>query len=172
MKYYVLFIVILIFSSCQADYKLDFINKNLKKNSLDNMILIPKGKAIVGDDTWFEKGHKKRTVLVDAFYIDKYEVSNRDYNTCFKEKVCKKPEYYGMKELNSPMQPVVGVSFDDATTYCKWLGKRLPTEIEWEKAARGPNGNKYTWGNDKLTCKKAVYGGAWGKDCIKDNKFK
>ena len=172
MKYFILFTILFIITSCQSDYKLDFTNKNLKKNSLNDMVLIPEGKAVIGDDNWFEKGHKKTIINVKGFYIDKYEVSNRDYNTCFKAHVCKKPEYYGMKELNAPMQPVVGVSFNDALTYCKWLGKRLPTEVEWEKAARGTDGRKYPWGNDNLTCDKAVYGRAWGKDCIKNNKFK
>ncbi len=172
MRYFISFFIIFIVSSCQSDYKLDIINKNLKKDSLEDMILISKGKAIIGNDKWFEKGHKKKVIDVNSFYIDKYEVSNKNYNTCFKAKVCKRPEFYGVKELNSAMQPVVGVSFDDATAYCKWLGKRLPTEEEWEKAARGPNGNIYPWGNNLITCDKAVYGGSWGKDCIKDNKFK
>jgi len=127
-KISIIILISIIFISCQSDYKLNIINKDLKKNSYDNMVLIEAGEAIIGDDNWFEKGHKKRVVKLPAFYIDKYEVSNRDYNTCFKESVCKLPVYYGMKEVNNPMQPVVGVSFTDAATFCKWIGKRLPTE--------------------------------------------
>jgi len=172
MKYTILLFTVLLLISCQSDYKLDIINKNLKKNDISNMILIPKGNAIVGDDKWFEKGYSRKVVKIKDFYIDKYEVSNRNYNTCFKAGVCKRPEFYGKKEVNSPMQPIVGVSFDDAVTYCKWLNKRLPTEYEWEKAARGPNGNIYPWGNDDINCNKAVYGGAWSKECIKGGVFK
>jgi formylglycine-generating enzyme required for sulfatase activity len=170
-----LFITILLIS-CQSDYKLDKINPDLliqqkQVNNTTNMVLVESGNAIIGDDDWFEKGHKKKIVNIPSFYIDKYEVSNRDYNTCFNAKVCRKPEYYGMKEVNSPMQPVVGVSFDDAATFCKWMNKRLPTEDEWEKAARGPNGNIYPWGNEKLDCNKAVYGLSWSKDCLKSKSL-
>ena len=172
MRYLIIILIGFIVISCQAGHKLDKINKNLKRNTFDNMVLIPQGKAIIGDNNWFEKGHPERTVNLKAFYIDKFEVSNEDYNTCYQAGVCKRAEFYALKEVNNPKQPVVGVSFEDAKTFCKWMGKRLPTEEEWEKAARGPNGNKYPWGNEKLTCDKAVYGGVWGKDCIKDNNFK
>jgi len=171
-KIFVLSLLLIVLSSCQSDYKLNIINKNLVKGDISNMVLVEAGEAIIGDDTWFEKGHKKKIVNIPSFYIDKYEVSNRDYNACVQEKVCDIPIYNGMREVNKPMQPIVGISFDDALKFCKWLGKRLPTENEWEKAARGPKGNIFPWGNEKLDCSKAVYGRAWTNECLKDKKFK
>ena len=88
------------------------------------------------------------TVFLDSYLIDKYEVSNKDYGEFIKATGHPAPAYWDDPRLNKPQQPVVGVNWIDAKTYCEYRGKRLPTEAEWEKAARGPNGNLYPWGND------------------------
>ena len=87
-------------------------------------------------------------VFLDSYLIDKYEVSNKEYGDFMKTKGHGAPAYWDDPRLNRPNQPVVGISWYDARAYCEYRGKRLPTEAEWEKAARGPNGNLYPWGDD------------------------
>lgn len=96
-------------------------------------------------------------VFLDPYLIDKYEVSNKDYGDFMRTKGHGAPAYWDDPRLNSPKQPVVGVSWYDARAYCEYRGKRLPTEAEWEKAARGPHGNLYPWGDD-FDSAKANYG--------------
>jgi len=95
------------------------------------------------------------TVTLDAFYIDKYEVTNSKYAECVAVSKCSAPHetksftrdnYYGNPEYNN--YPVIHVDWNQAKTYCEWRGGRLPTEAEWEKAARGTDGRIYPWGNE------------------------
>ncbi|MBI5428027.1 MAG: formylglycine-generating enzyme family protein [Nitrospinae bacterium] len=87
-------------------------------------------------------------VDIDAFYIDLYEVTNADYRKFLEAANHEKPRFWEDPELNDPRQPVVGVSWTDAERYCAWNKKRLPTEAEWEKAARGKKPVTYPWGED------------------------
>ncbi len=96
-------------------------------------------------------------VFLDGYFIDKYEVSNQQYGEFMKTTGHGGPAYWDDPRLNTPNQPVVGVSWYDATAYCAFRGKRLPTESEWEHAARGPKGFKYPWGN-ALDPTKSNYG--------------
>jgi iron(II)-dependent oxidoreductase len=96
-------------------------------------------------------------VMLDSYLIDKYEVSNKHYGEFVKANGHPAPAYWDDPRLNKPEQPVVGVNWYDAQAYCEYRGKRLPTEAEWEKAARGPHGNLYPWGN-KFDPGKANYG--------------
>jgi serine/threonine-protein kinase len=95
------------------------------------------------------------TVALDAFWIDQTEVTNAMYAKCVGEGICKEPtnkssythlNSYGNSEFDT--YPVVYVGWNMAQTYCEWAGRRLPTEAEWEKAARGTDGRTYPWGNE------------------------
>ncbi len=93
-------------------------------------------------------------VYLDEFYIDKYEVTNAQYNKCVSAGACgQNTKYDGFTD---PQQPVVGVNWSQADTYCSWAGKRLPTEAEWEKAARETDERTYPWG-EGIDCSKANY---------------
>jgi formylglycine-generating enzyme required for sulfatase activity len=86
----------------------------------------------------------------EAFYMDVYEVTNAQYGKFIKAKEYSEPEYWHDNDFNRPDAPVVGVTWIDAVNYAKWAGKRLPTEKEWEWAARGGLKDKeYPWGNDE-----------------------
>jgi iron(II)-dependent oxidoreductase len=117
------------------------------------MILIPAGEFIMGspEDEGEANERPRHTVFLDDFYIDKYEVTNAQYEQFMEATEHRAPKYWGneeYKEFNQPDHPVVGVSWHDAVAYAAWAGKRLPTEAEWEKAARGTDGRKYPWGNE------------------------
>ena len=96
-----------------------------------------------------ESAIPQRTVHLGDFFLDRYEVTNQAY---FAFVVATSHRLPGMwrthAHLSEPDQPVVGVSWDDAQAYCQWADKRLPTEAEWEKAARGVDGRRFPWGDD------------------------
>lgn len=125
---------------------------NRSQINVEEMVFIPAGEVIVGtaQKTTETFGHEAdpQQVFVEAFYIDKYEVTNAQYAKFLEATGHRKPTFGEYKELNAPDQPVVGVSWEDAQAYAQWVGKRLPTDIEWEKAARGVEGYLYPWGND------------------------
>jgi formylglycine-generating enzyme required for sulfatase activity len=112
------------------------------------MVPVPAGEFWMGSDTEGDADEKPRhRVYLDAYYIDKHEVTNALYKRFMEAKGQAAPTYWNNGNFNGATQPVVGVSWHDAEAYCKWAGKRLPTEPEWEKAARGTDGRKYPWGD-------------------------
>jgi len=124
------------------------------------MILIPAGEFQMGSDEYSDE-KPIHTVYLDSFYIDKYEVTNAQYRK-FMDATGRRHSV--QDPWNIPNHPVVGVSWDDAVDYSHWAGKRLPTEAEWEKAARGGLMSKrYPWG-DTLTHDNANYNGIGGID--------
>ncbi len=122
------------------------------------MVLVPQGPftmGIDGQDPWNIISHPARSVGLDMFYVDMYEVSNDLYAKCVFAGVCRTPYKTGSKMqlsyFDNPAfanHPVVYVSWQDAQTFCAWRGGRLPTEAEWEKAARGDTQFSYPWGED------------------------
>src|SRR5262249_24276545 len=96
----------------------------------------------------FDSEFPEQTGSTRAYYIDKFEVTNRRYARFLADTGHRKPRYWSLKLYNEPDQPVVGVGWSDAEAYAKWAGKRLPTEEEWEKAARGTDGRIWPWGDE------------------------
>ncbi len=84
---------------------------------------------------------------IDSFYIDRHEVTNAEYKEFVKATGHEPSAFADDGDFNRDNQPVTGVTWDDANSYCKWAGKRLPGEAEWEKAARSGDGRLYPWGN-------------------------
>lgn len=103
-------------------------------------------------------------IWLDSFYMDITEVTSADFKACIKSGKCPKagPKYV---DFSRDTQPVTGISWYDAYNYCKVQGKHLPTEAEWEKAARGVAGDIYPWGNAPATCENAVIMDEKGRSC-------
>ncbi len=126
--------------------------KCIKDGSI--LIYIPKGEFTMGSNDGASDEKPVHNVYLDGYFIGKYEVTNRQY-----KKFCDaaghsyppNPGFSGMSDYfnNYPDHPVVEVSWDDVIAYCGWAGLRLPTEAEWEKAARGTDARKYPWGNSE-----------------------
>jgi formylglycine-generating enzyme required for sulfatase activity len=116
---------------------------------------VPAGTFVMGDD----EESPRREVYVDDFYIDKYEVTVARYAKFLKASGgVQAPD--GWEEVNLDKArdlPVVGVDWHDADAYCRWAAKRLPTETEWEKSARGTDGRTYPWGNEEPTPERAIF---------------
>lgn len=123
-----------------------------------SMALVPAGEFTMGSTLRADERPVHR-VYLDAFYMDKYHVTVEQYAK-FLEATDKEapPEWDIMNQPRHQTRPVVNVSWFDAATYCKWAGKRLPTEAEWEKAARGTDGRLYPWGNQAPTRLHANFG--------------
>jgi formylglycine-generating enzyme required for sulfatase activity len=101
-------------------------------------------------------------VTLRPFRIDRTEVSQGAYRACVEASACRAPSC-GWDPAASPRLPVACVTWDDARAYCQFRHKRLPTEAEWERAARGSDGRPYPWGADPPTCARANRGGCAGR---------
>ena len=134
---------------------------DLKASDIDGMVLVyvPEGEFVMGSENpELEGSSPVHTVYQKAFWIDRTEVTNGMYQECVAAGGCKPPSsagsytrdfYYGNPEFAD--YPVIFVDWFSATDYCNWAGRRLPTEAEWEKAARGINGAKFPWGNGGIS---------------------
>lgn len=139
----------------------------------EGMKCIPGGKFVRGSNrTTVDEDSRRKvkdefpesTIEVSTFFMDTYEVTFSQYQACVQAGGCKpaKPNYRG---YSKPNQPMLGVNWYHAYDYCKWAGKRLPTEAEWEKAARGDEGDLFPWGNEPADCLKAIIQEKGKKGC-------
>jgi serine/threonine-protein kinase len=145
-------------------------------SEIDQMeqIYIPAGEFIMGstdrEAKQTEDGGRaypeipQHTVYLDEYWIDKYEVTTRQYALCVDIGACEPPYLYESETrdhyYDNPKYdnyPVIWVNWYMSYTYCEWAGRRLPTEAEWEKAARGTDGRKYPWGNDPVDGERANF---------------
>jgi len=184
-----LFILIIIWTLMFSSFGCDKKRESVGKDGVV-MALIPAGEFQMGSsgNILHADGHREgyrdekpvHTVHVDAFYMDKYQVTNAQYRRFVQETGHREPDgnawvpekggfrsgfkAWSDESFKGDNQPVVCVSWEDAMAYAKWAGKRLPTEAEWEKAARGGlEGKKYPWGDD-ITHDNANYEEKDGKD--------
>ncbi|MFZ5863712.1 MAG: formylglycine-generating enzyme family protein [Nitrospirota bacterium] len=129
------------------------------------MILIPAGEFLMGSDRVDTEGrgnefgfakplyldeHPQQPITLPDFRIDRYEVTQSAYAAFVRTTGEPAPEHWtnGVPPAGTEQRPVTGVDWFQAQRYCEWRGKRLPTETEWEKAARGADGREFPWGND------------------------
>lgn len=145
-----------------------------------DMAMIPPGEFTMGSaegSDGFPDERPERLVYLSGYFLDRFEVTNQAYASFVRATGHRSPENERQAATlwtnNGPIpgveqHPVINVSWDDADAYCRWAGKRLPTEAEWEKAARGTDGRRYPWGEtwDFTMANSASY---WAKRTIQFN---
>jgi formylglycine-generating enzyme required for sulfatase activity len=125
-------------------------------SEIDGMTMnyVPEGNFTMGSDYGFSDEKPARAIYLDAFWIDQTEVTNKQYAACVSGGGCTLPSntssymrtsYYGNSEFDE--FPVIYVNWNQANAYCSWAGRELPSEAQWEKAARGIDARIFPWGN-------------------------
>lgn len=116
----------------------------------NKMVKVPAGNFIRGTDDRLPDEGPQHIAETKAFKIDQYEVTNLQYEHFIKSTNGRSPKHFRNRTYpeGKADHPVIYVTWHDANAYCEWAGKRLPTDVEWEKAARGTKGQEYPWGND------------------------
>ena len=119
----------------------------------NQMILVPAGQFIMGTDTRLPDEGPQHLVTLPAYFIDVYEVTNNQYKKFNDVTNGRSPVHWRSRTFpqGKADHPVVFVTWDNANEYCRWAGKRLPTDQEWEKAARGTDGRMFPWGDEFST---------------------
>lgn len=146
-----------LFSSCAPQTQV---------RAMDGMLMvrIPAGTFVMGSDTGNPNHAPAHRVFLATYWIDQHEVTNRQYAACVESGACDapwafdsetRPVYYQAEEFAN--YPVQATTWRQADEYCAWVGGRLPTEAEWEKAARGTDQRTFAWGEDEPDCGKANF---------------
>ncbi len=124
----------------------------IERKAPEEMVLVPAGEFIMGTDDWWPKSGPEHKRYLPDYYIDLFEVTNAKYELFVQATAHRLPDDWVKNSNEIPEgaedHPVVFVSWQDAQDYCAWAGKRLPTEYEWEKAARGTDGRVFPWGDE------------------------
>lgn len=135
------------------------------------LVPVPEGSFNMGSLLGQADERPVHAVFLDSFYIDKYEVTNRQYRQCVEAhgRGCAAPKNAYYKDTSGDYDdfPVGSLKWGQAEAYCEWRGGQLPSEAQWEKAARGSTDNIYPWGDEPPTCDMALYGG-----CAQDEQGK
>ena len=128
------------------------------------MRCIPGGPFIRGTDDGADNTRPAARIELQTFYMDTYEVTYAQYKACEKAGKCPRsgPQY---TDFDHPDMPIQGVQWFHAKAYCEAAGKQLPTEAQWEKAARGPDGALHPWGEQPASCERAIIRDASGRSC-------
>lgn len=138
---------------------------DIKTSEPDGMtqMYIPEGEFFMGKGEVRKNDNSpQHIVYLDAFWMDKYEVSNAMYLKCMQDGACSEMVSDNTTYNNWIYRnhPITYVTWEQANVYCQWAGRRLPTEAEWEKAARGTDGRKYPWGNEAPNARLANFDGS------------
>jgi formylglycine-generating enzyme required for sulfatase activity len=133
------------------------------------MVYVPSGNFLMGTDEENDQAdndeYPQHEVYLDGFWIDRYEVTNQQYEICVDAGACDPPSesgsftrdiYFTQPEFAN--YPVIWINWHDANRYCEWAGKKLPTEAQWEKAARGTDAREYPWGDELIDETRANFG--------------
>ena len=147
--------------------------KVIEPSPTKGMVEVPAGEFIMGsNDKKAEEPRQK--VYLDAFYIDKNEVTAAQYDQCLRGGGCTKPTKKGSDctwgKRGKERHPMNCVNWQQAHGYCRWAGRRLPTEAEWEKAARGAHGQTYPWPGNHSSCQFAI-SDEGGDGCGRDSTW-
>lgn len=158
--------LIILASSLPASSQLDRLRKSKQDRESAHTApapsaTIPAGTFWMGVDglQGLDDERPRHPVMLDAYAMDLYEVTVGRYATFLKQSDRIPPLFWDTVDLNAHGdRPVIGVDWDDADAYCRWAGKRLPTEAEWERAARGTDERRYPWGHQAPTTEFANFG--------------
>jgi len=150
--------------SC-TPYPASFLPADKQKAGQENinieMVSIPAGEFIMGSNTGKDNEKPEHKVDLDSYSISKYEVTQSQYKQFIDATGYIVYLYGEWDPVNKANYPVTYINWEDAKAFCEWSGTRLPTEAEWEKAARGTDGRIYPWGNNEPDCSLLNYGGAY-----------
>ena len=123
----------------------------------EGMVVIPAGEFWMGEEDGLQDARPLHRVHLSSYWFDTYEVTNARYRQCVEGGGCTSPkDRLTFEDPQRAQHPVSNITWSQARSFCQWQGKRLPTEAEWEKVARGTDGRRYPWGNNEEVLKSYV----------------